>query len=628
MKTNRHFIRNLTILVGLIFISRLFYLQIIDNSYEKLSENNAVKIHYDYPARGYIYDRNNVLLVANQVSYDIMIIPQEVKLKDTIEFCNLLHITKKSFKKRLKRSKHYSVRIPSVFLKQLSKKDFGALQEIMYKFKGFYIQKRILRKYPIKSAANVLGYISEINEPQLKKLSYYQSGELIGTSGVEKKYENILRGKKGINYIQRDRFNKEIGPYKNGKLDKKAVAGKDINITIDAKLQQYGEKLLQHKRGGIVAIEPGSGEILALVTSPTYDPNLLVGRQRSKNFTKLYLDSINKPLYDRGLLAQYPPGSPFKLADALIGLQEKVITPQTTFLCFHGYRYGKRPNEFMKCHCGIYNSPINLDLGIYRSCNSYFANVYRRIIEKYPTPSLGMNAWNTHLKKLGFGDFLGSDLTVGKKGFIPDANYYNHYYPLKNWRAVTTISNAIGQGEILTTPIQLANFTALIANRGYYFTPHIIKKIKDSIIDKKYKTPHYSGIDKSNFEPVIQGMYDVFEKQGTARYYKLKDIAICGKTGTSENFKRVNGIKYQFEDHSIFVAFAPKDNPKIAIAVFIENGGFGSVLAAPIATLMIEKYLKGKTSRPYLEKAIITRDLQPLYNKQLKIEQQIAPKKQ
>jgi len=498
MRNNSYLIRNLTILVGLIFIGRLFYLQIIDKSYEKLSDNNAIKIKYEYPTRGFIYDRNNVLLVANQVSYDIMVIPREVNLKDTTEFCNLLHITKVSLKKRLKKAKHYSTRIPSVFLKQLSKKDFGALQEVMYKFKGFYIQKRFLRKYPTKSAANVLGYISEINEKQLKTHPYYQQGELIGVNGVEKQYENVLRGKKGINYIQRNRFNKEIGSYKNGRLDKKSVAGKDINISIDTKLQQYGEALLKNKRGGIVAIEPSTGEILALVTSPSYDPNLLVGRQRSKNFTKLYLDTVNKPLYDRGLLAQYPPGSPFKLADALIGLQEKVITPKTTFLCFHGYRYGNRPNEFMKCHCNIFNKPINLDLGIYRSCNSYFANVYRRIIEKYPTPSLGIDNWNAHLKKMGFGKYLGSDLTTGRKGLIPDSKYYNHYYPLKNWRAVTTISNAIGQGEVLTTPIQLANFTAMIANRGFYYTPHIIKNIKDSIIDNKFTKAHYSDIDKSN----------------------------------------------------------------------------------------------------------------------------------
>jgi len=370
MKQKNYLLRNLTILVGLIFIGRLFYIQIIDDSYEQLSENNAIKIKYDYPSRGYIFDRHNKLLVANQMSFDIMVIPNEVKLKDTLGFCKLLNITKESFIKRLKKAKHYSPRIPSVFLKQLSKKDFGAFQEMMYKFPGFYIQKRILRNYPIKSAANALGYISEINEAQLKKKPYYQQGELIGTSGVEKSYETFLRGKKGIHYIQRNRFNKDIGPFKNGSLDKKAIPGKDLILSLDSDLQQYGELLMSHKRGGIIAIEPSTGEILAMVTAPNYDPNILVGRQRSKNFTKLYLDSINKPLYDRGLLAQYPPGSPFKLADALIGLQEKIITPQTTFKCFHGYRYGKRENEFMGCHCGIFNQPINLDMGIYRSCNS------------------------------------------------------------------------------------------------------------------------------------------------------------------------------------------------------------------------------------------------------------------
>ena len=627
MRNNRFLLRNLTILVGLIFVGRLFYLQILDDSYEKLSNNNAIKIKYDYPERGYIFDRENTLLVANQSSYDVMVIPKDVKKLDTLEFCKILNITKESFDKRLQKAKNYSVRVPSVFLKELSKRDFGALQEIMYKFKGFYMQKRILRNYPINSAANVLGYISEINEAQLKQQNYYQQGELIGASGVEKQYEEILRGKKGIKHIQRNRFNKEIGPYKEGLLDVKAIPGKDITLTLNSKLQRYGEALMNNKRGGIVAIEPSTGEILALVTAPNYNPNLLVGRKRSENFTKLYLDDINKPLYDRGLMAQYPPGSPFKLANALIGLQENVITPNTTFKCYHGYRYGNRENEFMKCHCGIFNSPINLDLGIYRSCNSYFSNVYRRIIEKYPTPSQGMDTWKAYLGKFGFGNYLGYDLPAGAKGLIPNSKYYNHYYPARNWRAVTTISNAIGQGEILTTPIQLANFTALIANRGFYYTPHIVKKIKDSILDKKYTTPHFSGIDKANFEPVIQGMYDVFEKQGTARFYKIKNISICGKTGTAENFKRINGKQVQFEDHSIFIAFAPKDNPKIAIAVFVENGGFGSTMAAPIASLVVEKYLKGFTERPILEDVIMKRDLQPLYKHQQNLIDKLAQKK-
>lgn len=628
MTKNHHLLRNLTILISIIYILRLFYLQLIDKSYEQLSNNNAVKIKYDYPDRGYIYDRNHVLLVANQVSYDIMVIPREVRIKDTLEFCNLLHITKDNFINKIKKATIYSPRLPSVFLKQLSKEDFGALQEVFHKFSGFYIQRRSLRNYPIKSAANVLGYISEINESKLAQYPYYQQGELIGASGVEFQYETELRGIKGVQYIQHNRFNKAIGSYKNGASDKKAIPGKDIMLTIDSELQQYTEKLMQHKRGGIIAIEPATGEILAMVTAPSYDPNILIGRDRSKYYTELYLDSINKPLYDRGLLAQYPPGSTFKLANGLIGLQENIITAKSTFLCFHGYQYGNKKDEFMNCHCGIYNSPINLDLGIYRSCNSYFANVYRRIIEKYKTPSEGLNVWYNHIKSMGFGDYLGSDLPIGKKGNIPNAAYYNKVYPAKNWHATTIISNAIGQGEVLSTPIQLANFTALIANRGHYFIPHIIKQIKDTIINKDFKVPHYSTIDKENFDPIIQGMYDVFEKEGTAKYYKLNDISICGKTGTAENFKRIRGVKYQFEDHSIFVAFAPKDNPKIAIAIFIENGGFGSTLAAPMATLMIEKYIKGVSKRPILEQSIIDKDLEPRYKLQQEIEQKFASKKQ
>ncbi|PIX07026.1 MAG: penicillin-binding protein 2, partial [Flavobacteriales bacterium CG_4_8_14_3_um_filter_35_10] len=408
MNNNNHLLRNLTVIISILFIMRLFYLQLIDKRYEQLSNNNAVKIKYDYPDRGYIFDRNNVLLVANQVSFDIMVIPGEVKTLDTLEFCNLTHITKETFINQIAKATIYSPRLPSVFLKQLSKEDFGALQEVLHKFSGFYIQRRILRNYPIKSAANVLGYISEINEDQLTRYPYYQQGELMGTSGIEYQYEKELRGIKGIQYIQHNRFNKAIGSYRNGAIDRKAIPGKDLVLTIDTELQQYAELLMQHKRGGIIAIEPSSGEILAMVTAPSYDPNILVGRERSKNFTGLYLDSINRPLFDRGLLAQYPPGSTFKLANALIGLQEKVITTETTFLCIHGYRYGKNKDAFMKCHCGVVNTPINLNLGIYRSCNSYFASVYRRVIEKYPTPTQGLDTWYNHLISLGFGNYLGS----------------------------------------------------------------------------------------------------------------------------------------------------------------------------------------------------------------------------
>jgi len=599
------------ILVGCVFLIRLFYLQVLNNSYHNpIKNNSAVKVKYSYPERGYIYDRNGVLLVANQLSYDIMVIPREVKPLDTLEFCSLLKINKSDFIKKLNRAKHYSTRIPSTFLAAVSKTDFAYLQEKMYKFRGFYIQKRTLRKYPINSAPNVLGYISEVNEKIIKQKPYYQLGELIGTAGVEKTYENTLRGTKGIQYIQRNRFNKEIGPYKEGIYDTLPIPGKDINITIDTKLQQYGEALMKNKRGGIVAIEPSTGEILALVSSPTYNPNLMVGRKRSKNFTKLYLDSINKPLLDRGLQAQYPPGSPFKIMTALAGLQEGVITTTSAVHCFGGYRYGNRKNAFMSCHCETHGASVNLDKAIYRSCNTYFATTYRKIIEKYPNSKEGMDAWNKDITSFGLGKFLNNDLSVGKKGLIPNGDYYNRWYPNVNWTATYNISNAIGQGEILTTPIQLANMTAAVANRGFYYTPHIIKKIQGEIIPEKFKEIHKTAIDKKYFEPVINGLFDVFEKKhGTAHSSKVSGIEICGKTGTSQN---PHG-----QDHSIFIAFAPKDNPKIAIAVFVENGYWGSRWAGPMATLMIEKYLKGKTIRPYLENRMLTGSLQNEYDKQL-----------
>jgi len=597
--------------VGIIFIIRLFYLQVVSNTYNKPTVNNsAVKIAYDYPERGYIYDRNGVLLVSNQLSYDIMVIPREVKPLDTIEFCSLLNINQEDFIKNLEKAKHYSTRIPSTFLAQLSKDDYAYLQEKMHKFKGFYIQKRLLREYPINSAPNVLGYISEVNEDLIKKNPNYQLGELIGTAGVEKTYENILRGTKGVKYIQRDRFNKEIGSYKNGIYDTLPIPGKDLTLTIDSKLQQYGEALMVNKRGGIVALEPSSGEILALISMPTYNPNLMVGRERSANFTKLYLDSISRPLLDRGLQGQYPPGSPFKVINALVALQENVIDTKTSIKCFGGYRYGNREEAFMKCHCGTHGSPVNLNKAIYRSCNSYFANAYRKTIEKFPTPTEGMNAWNKHVESFGLGNYLNNDLSVGQKGLIPNGDYYNRYYPNGGWRAVTTISNAIGQGEILTTPIQLANMTAIVANKGAYYTPHIVKNIKDKKLDTKFTTLKHTTIEEKYFEPVINGLFDVFENpHGTASWSKVKGIEICGKTGTSEN---PHG-----QDHSIFIAFAPKDNPKIAIAVFVENGYWGSRWAGPIATLMIEKYLTGKTTRPWEEQRMFNGSLQAEYDKQL-----------
>jgi penicillin-binding protein 2 len=602
----------LIIFIGIVFIFRLFYLQVLDNSYGKnILNNSAVKITYDYPERGYIYDRNGILLVANQVSYDIMVIPREVKTLDTIDFCKLVKIDKQTFIKKLDAAKRYSTRIPSIFQSQISKTDFAFLQEKMHKFKGFYIQKRSLREYPISSAPNVLGYISEANERLIKKNPNYQLGELIGTAGVEKTYENDLRGVKGVKYIQRDRFNKEIGPYKNGIYDTLSIPGKDIKLTIDSKLQQYGESLMINKRGGIVVIEPSSGELLALISSPTYNPNLMVGRDRSKNFTKLYLDTINIPLLDRGLQGEYPPGSPFKIITALTALQENVINSETTVRCYGGYRYGNNKDAFMECHCGTHGSPVDLNKAIYRSCNSYFANAYRKVIEKYPTVAQGIDKWSAHVKSFGLGNFLNNDLSVGKRGLIPTSEFYNRWYPTTNWTATYTISNAIGQGEILTTPIQLANMTAIVANRGFYYTPHIVKSIKGKKIDQKFTTAKHTTINKEYFNPVIEGLFQVFENpKGTARWSKVKGIEICGKTGTSEN---PHG-----QDHSIFIAFAPKDNPKIAIAVFVENGYWGSRWAGPIASLMIEKYLTGKISKPREEERMLNGSLQNEYDKQLK----------
>lgn len=625
---NKKYILYFTILsIGILFIFRLFYLQVLNSKYKPSPYNNsAIAVKYDYPNRGFIYDRNNVLMVANQPSYDIMVIPKDVKPLDTIEFCSLVKITKEKFLKEFKRAENYSPRIPSVFIAQLSKNNYASLQEKMHKFKGFYIQKRSLREYPLNSAANVVGYIAEVNDEFIKKNSYYQQGELIGIQGVEKEYEEALRGVKGVKFIHKNRFNREIGPYKGGIYDTLATVGHDVSITIDSKLQQYGEALMANKRGGIVAIEPSTGEILSLISTPSYNPNLLVGRERSKNYTKMHYDAFNQPLMDRSLLAQYPPGSPFKIINALIGLQEQVINPETHFYCYGGFKYGRSAKAFMKCHCGIYGSPIKLDKGIYKSCNAYFANVYKRIIEKYPTSSEGMKTWSDHAKSFGLGNFLNNDLSSGKKGLIPDDAYYNRYYPNFNWGASTTISNAIGQGEILTTPIQLANMMAAIANRGYYFTPHIIKTINNKPIqNKNFTTPKNTSIKPEYFEPVIEGMFNVFEK-GTAQGSRVRGIDICGKTGTAENFTSVNGEKVQFEDHSVFIAFAPKDNPKIAIAVFVENGYWGSRWAGPIATLMIEKYLNGETARPWLEQRMIEGSLQNEYDKQLLTIQTLAQK--
>lgn len=598
---------SIIIVAALLLVIRIFYLQIINDTYKLKSDNNAIKIKYEYPERGYIYDRNGKLLVANQPSYDIMVIPKDVKKLDTLEFCQLLDITKEDFNKTMAKAKIYSPRLPSVFLSQLNKKEFAAFQEKIRKFEGFYFQKRSLRDYQVNYGANIFGFITQANEKLVAKDSYYNNGDLIGKQGVEESYEEILRGIKGVKYFQKDKYNREIGSFKEGKYDTIAVQGEDINLTIDAELQKYGEELMINKRGGIVAIEPKTGEILALVTAPSYDPSILVGRQRSKNYTLLYRDSIAKPLYDRGLLAEYPPGSPFKILTGLIGLQEGVINEQTTYVCNHGFSYA--PGRFMKCHD---SGPRQLHTGIYNSCNTYFANVYLRIIGKYANTPYSVDVWSDHVKSFGLGQFMGYDLPTGKKGKIPNSQTYKKMYPGWGYSGKTIISNAIGQGEILMTPIQLANMMATVANEGYYYTPHIIKKIKGEKIDPKFTTKHVTTIDKKYFAPMISGLFDVYNL-GTASALRVEGIDICGKTGTAENYAIIGGVRTKLEDHSIFVAFAPKDNPKIAIAIMIENGGFGAAIAGPIASLMIEKYLRNKITRTDLEKKVLGTSLKSRY---------------
>ncbi len=610
----RYLLHIIIILVGLIYLGRLFYLQIYDTSYTNLSRNNAVKTVFEYPQRGNIFDRNGKLLVSNQPSYDVMVIPRELKPFDTLEFCSLLGITKEKLKKQLKRARNYSTRLQYVVVPQLSKEEYAFLQEKMHKYEGFYIQKRSLRSYKTKCAANVLGFITEVNNRILRKDDYYHSGDLIGKQGVEEQYEKELRGSKGVRYYQKDRFNREIGPYREGKLDTLAVKGKDIKLSIDIELQEYGEELMIGKRGGIIALEPKTGEVLALVTAPSYAPELLVGRKRSANFTKMHYDSINNPMYDRGLLAEYPPGSPFKTLNALIALQEGVINTKQRFSCSNGYYYGVRGRK-MGCH--PHASPLSLEYATAVSCNSYFAQTYRKIVEKEATPQDGIDNWRRHLRSFGLGGFLGYDLPIGRPGKIPTSKYYDAIYPSKRWKGITTLSNAIGQGEVLCTPIQLANMTAAIANRGYFYTPHVVKGI-----DNEYnKNPRYTQrkqttIDSIHFEPVINGMRKVFT-QGTAAFLQIPGIPICGKTGTAENFTKIDGKRTQLTDHSIFIAFAPKDDPQIALAVFVENGYWGARYAGRIASLMIEKYIRRSITATHLENWVLNHSLEEEYAKPL-----------
>lgn len=601
---------SIIVLIGVTFIGRLSYLQLFRLSQDQVLEDPAIKLVYDYPERGYIYDRNGELLVANQPAYDVMVIPREVQPLDTLEFCSLLDITPEKFREQLRKARVYSPRLPSVLVPQLSKEDYAGLQEKMRKYKGFYIEKRSLRDYKTHAAANVLGYISEVNEWDLQRNPYYSQGELTGRTGIEKEYEELLRGRKGVKMIQKDRYNRDIGPYKGGALDTLPQPGTEISITIDKALQEYGERLMHGKRGGVVAIEPESGEILALISGPTYEPDLLVGRERSRNYSKLHYDTIAKPTWDRSILAEPSPGSPFKILNALAALQEGVITPETSFTCYHGFYVG---NKLRGCHCG--GGVRTMNSGIFKSCNAYFAGTFRKFYEKFETTDIAMDVWEKHMRSFGLGDYLGYDLPTGRKGRIPNKEYYDRVYGDGRWSSSYIISNSIGQGEVAATPIQLANMAAAVANRGWYRTPHLLRKIDGKDIDiPKFTERKFTTIEPQYFEPVIEGMADVYNK-GTAYNLRIPGIDIAGKTGTVENYTRIDGVRTQLTDHSLFIAFAPVDKPKIALAVYIEHGYFGARYAGHIASLLIEKYLKGTITRTDLEKRMLEKTLEAEYAK-------------
>lgn len=594
----RYIIVGIILSIGAIFLLRLFYVQVIQEDYKISANNNVLRFVTEYPARGIIYDRYGRLMVYNEAAYDLMVTPKEVKNLDTADLCNVLGITNEEFKERMKKIKMYSRFKPSPFEKQISAELYGVLQEKLYKFHGFFVQSRTLRKYPDPIAAHVLGYVGEVNEKVTKKNPYYKEGDYIGITGIEQSYEKELRGRKGMKIQLVDVHNRPKGRFADGAYDTAAIAGQNIISTLDAQMQAYGEKLMQNKVGGIVAIEPKTGEILSVISSPGYDPNLLVGRERAKNYGKL-LKADNLPLFNRALMAYYPPGSTFKLINALIGQQEGVLHHDTRYPCSRGWPPGGgKP----KCH--PHPSPQDLPGSVQHSCNSYYAFVFRSIMQnpKYKRTEDAYAKWRDYVESFGVGNLLHSDLAQELKGNVPSIKYYNKYFGEGHWNAYTIISLSIGQGELGITPLQMANIVSIIANRGYYFTPHIIKGVGDKkYLKKEFQEKHYTKIDPKYFDPIREGMDKV--TSGTASNGRIKGITVSGKTGTAQN---PHG-----DDHSLFICYAPSEDPKIAIGIMVENAGFGNTYAVPIATLMIEKYLKpdSVTSRPELEKRMFEANL-------------------
>jgi penicillin-binding protein 2 len=583
------------ILAGLVLTAGLFRLQMLDPTYKVYATNNVLREVTQYPARGLIYDRNGHLLVHNKPAYDLLITPREVGVFDTLYLCNLLDITKEDLEQRISVARKYSRFKPSIIVKQIPPETYAILQERLYRYRGFHTQSRTLRDYSYPVAAHVLGYVGEVNSSDLERDRYYRIGDYIGVGGIEKTYEDWLRGTKGKKKFLVDVHNRIQGSFLGGSEDIPAKVGHNLISSLDIELQLYAEELLQNKKGSVVAIEPSTGEILALASVPSYDPGMLVGRQRGPNYSRLLADTL-KPLFNRALLSEYPPGSTFKMVNALIALEEQAITTTTRFSCS-----GKGSTPIRCTHSHV--TPLTVTDAIRVSCNPFMWNTYRSIFAKYPTAAEGYNVWRDYLLKFGVGRKLEMDVPVESGGSLPEESYYNRIYGRGRWRALTVRSMAIGQGELGVTPLQLANIAAILANRGYYYNPHVVKEIENGEISSRLKEKHIVGISEEYFEPIIKGMQMSVELSGSAALIKVPGATMGGKTGTVQN---THG-----SDHSVFMAFAPVDDPKIAIAVYIENGVWGARYAAPIASLLVEKYLNGSISpnRKWIETRMVNANL-------------------
>lgn len=573
--------------VIVIYVLRLAVLQLFSSDYKAFADSNAFLKKTIYPARGSIFDRKGNLMVYNKPAYDVMLTMREMVNLDTLDFCQTVGINRTEFDDRMveikdrRKNPGYSSYTPQLFLSQMSAETYGVLQEKLFHFPGFSVRSRTLREYMQPIASHALGYVAEVNRRDMEKDPYYVLGDFSGRSGIEKEYENQLRGIKGVEVMLRDAHGRLKGRYEKGAHDIKAQPGHDLTLSIDAELQAYAEKLMVNKRGAIVAIEPKTGEILAYVSAPTYDPGLLVGRNRAKNFKDLQ-DSPQKIFLNRPIQSNYPPGSTFKPAQALVLLQEKIINPYTSVACHKGYYYA--PGHKVGCHA--HASPLNLVPAIANSCNAYFCSGYRSMMDSrnYANVQAAMDTWKDYMVSLGFGYKVGVDLPYEKRGMIPNSKYYNKWYGQRGWRGATIISNAIGQGEVLATPMQIANFCAIIANKGWYITPHLVKKIKGAPLDTTFTRKHYSMIDSSYFNYIQEGMRSAVMR-GTSTGADVQGVEVCGKTGTAQNAGA---------DHSIFMCFAPRQDPKICLLIFVENGGHGATVAVPLASLLLEKYLFGK----------------------------------